>query len=275
MIQKYHPLRSLLLAVICVAVFSLATVFAAEQGEVTYNVGDQVEVRWPGDDQWYKAKVTAAKDGRYFIVYDADGNNAWYEPERMRLVKAAERPQNQVQPTNNAANGTATNNTANKPVKPGAAPGKTVTAKPKANADKYGTVLVNRPILIGPIKQSRVKNGARPNPELLKKLIRYRKGEKPAPKGQEGAVTIDISALQIGAPRPWNHLADTGDGLHNVTRVYPVKVTYTEKIWYYTRVEVYENSMRIINFHVDKFGEWKIGSEELVKSATVKSVPRP
>nr|AUN36305.1 hypothetical protein [uncultured bacterium] len=272
MIQKHYPLRSLLLAVICIAAFSLSPVFAADEGKATYNVGDQVEVQWPGDNQWYKAKVTQAKDGRYFIVYDADGNNAWYDPERMRLVKAAELPQNQAQNQTQPPN-----TTANKPVnsKPGAAPGKTVTAKPKRNADKNGTVLVNRPILIGPIKQPRVKNGARPNPELLKKLIRYRKGEKPAPRGQEGAVTIDISALQIGAPRPWNHLADTGDGLHNVTRVYPVKVTYTEKIWYYTRVEVYENSIRIINFHVDKFGEWKIGSEEIVKSPTVKSVPRP
>jgi hypothetical protein len=37
---------------------------------------------------------------------------------------------------------------------------------------------------------------------------------------------------------------------------------------------VEENWIRIFNFYVNAFGEWQIGSEENVKSPTVKRIPK-
>jgi len=110
----------------------------------------------------------------------------------------------------------------------------------------------DRPIQPCPVTQATVKNGARPEPELLKKLVRCSKGEKAAEKGYDGAVTVDVAALQIGEARKWSPLRDTGNGKLD-TMVYPTKAIYSVRI---------------------AFGEWQSGSEEPVKSAEVKSIPR-
>ena len=52
-----------------------------------------------------------------------------------------------------------------------------------------------------------------------------------------------------------------------------VKATFTYKTFYRTRTEVSENWIRILNFYVDAFGEWTIGSEEGIKSGTTKNIP--
>lgn len=134
--------------------------------------------------------------------------------------------------------------------------------------------LVGRPILSCPVDQPEARNGAAPDPELLKKIIRCKKGEKAAAAGyKEGAVTVEVTALRIGAPRPWSYRQDTGNGQKD-TVVYPVKVTYTERVHYRTRTEVSENWIRILNCYVNAFGEWQIGSEEPVKSPETRSIPR-
>lgn len=53
-----------------------------------------------------------------------------------------------------------------------------------------------------PVEQKQVKDGLSPDPELFKKIIRCKKGEKAVDEGSEGAVGVDISALQIGSSRP-------------------------------------------------------------------------
>ena len=116
------------------------------------------------------------------------------------------------------------------------------------------------------------ETGSAPSAELLKKIVRCDKGEKAAQKGLDGAITIDVTALQIGAPRRWAPLEDSGDGKIG-TVVYPVKVTYTERTFYRTRTHVAENWIRIINFYVDSFGEWRSGSELPVKSPVLKDIP--
>jgi len=131
----------------------------------------------------------------------------------------------------------------------------------------------DRPILPCPVTQATVKNGARPDPELLKKLVRCSKGEKAAEKGYDGAVTVDVAALQIGEARKWSPLRDTGNGKLD-TMVYPTKVTYSVRTHYKTRIAAEDNAIRILNFYVNAFGEWQSGSEEPVKSAEVKSIPR-
>lgn len=124
-----------------------------------------------------------------------------------------------------------------------------------------------------PIPQKQVKNGSRPNAELLKKIIRCAKGEKAVEKGDEGAVKVDISAILIGTSRPWSPSRDSGNGKIG-TIVYPVKATYTVTTYYRTATEVEEGWIRILNFYVNAFGEWQIGSEEQVKAPKVRRIQK-
>lgn len=124
-----------------------------------------------------------------------------------------------------------------------------------------------------PVKQKPVKNGSRPDAELFKKIIRCAKGEKAVDEGDEGAVKVEISAIQIGASRPWSYSQDLGNAKPG-TIVYPVKATYTVKTFYRTATEVEEGWIRILNFYVNAFGEWQIGSQENVKSPKVQRIQK-
>ena len=157
----------------------------------------------------------------------------------------------------------------------GAAPYKNAaTAVPvgKASVDEDNTLSADRPIMECPVTQTPVKNGAAPNTELFKKIIRCKKGEKTAAKGKDGAVTVDVTALQIGAPRPWIYGQDLGG--KPGTKIYPVKATFHYKTFYRSGTEVSQNWIRIFNFYVNAFGEWEIGSEESVKMGETVNIPR-
>ncbi len=127
-------------------------------------------------------------------------------------------------------------------------------------------------ILDCPVAQSAVAANAKPDIGLFKLLVRCKKGEKGVPAGSEGAVTVDVSSLKVGAPRPWSYHQDSGSGQEG-TLVYPVKATYTIRTHYRAATEVEADWMRILNFYVDGFGEWQIGSEEPVKSPSSSRVP--
>jgi hypothetical protein len=139
--------------------------------------------------------------------------------------------------------------------------------------DADGTVSPVQPILACPVPQSRSANGERPDPGLLTRIVRCDTGEKPAARGYDGAVTVDVAGLEIGRRRTWDYLQDMGSGEVG-TFVHPVKVTYTVKTHYRTRTQVEENWIRIVNFYVNAFGEWQSGSEEPVRSPDVQSFPR-
>jgi hypothetical protein len=124
-----------------------------------------------------------------------------------------------------------------------------------------------------PIEQKPAKNGSRPDGELLKKLIRCAKREKAVDKGDEGAVKVDIASIVIGSARPWSYRQDQGSGELD-TIVYPVKATYTVSTFYRTATEVESGWVRILNFYVNAFGEWAIGSEEPVASPKTQRVQK-
>jgi hypothetical protein len=139
--------------------------------------------------------------------------------------------------------------------------------------DANNTLSADRPIIACPVKQPQVKNGARPDTTLIRFIIRCHKGEKPAEKGFDGAVTIDVTAVQVGAPRPWSYRQDSGNGQAGTT-VYPVKATYTEKTFYRRRTAVSADWIRVLNFYVNAFGEWQIGSEEPIKAGVQSEIAR-
>lgn len=117
-----------------------------------------------------------------------------------------------------------------------------------------------------PIQQPKAKNGTAPDVELIKKVIRCHKGEKPTP-GSDGAVQVIVHQVQVGSPRQWIYEQDLGTGT-NATRVWPLRVTYTVKTLYRQATETEANWMRLINVYVDNFGEWRVGSEEPIKPGT-------
>lgn len=81
------------------------------------------------------------------------------------------------------------------------------------------------------------------------------------------------TAITLGKMVMRNRLQDQGNGKAG-TLVYPVKATYTVNTFYRTATEVEEGWIRILNFYVNAFGEWAIGSEENVKSPKVQRIQK-
>ena len=158
----------------------------------------------------------------------------------------------------------------------GAAPFKGETpAIPVGNVtiDDENTVSADRAIMECPVPQTKVKNGAGPNIELFKKLIRCRKGEKAAArKGADGAVTVEVTSLVPGATRPWEYGRDMGGKPGTI--IHPVKATFHYKTFYRSSTQVSQNWISIINFYVNSFGEWEFGSEETKKMGDTINIPR-
>lgn len=340
--------KQLLFSAIVIAIFIFAanSPGIAQEANQTYQIGDKVEVRWAGDEKWYKAVVKEIREGNsYLIVYEQDGNNAIYKPDRMRLIGGAKKVQEQPPPKTAENQPEMTGDAKNQPgakFKPGnrvecdaagigdwlkgtvlpfeekdnpdldkdktgkyfyihrvrldreastrpaggmcftdrtrlltgaaVAPPPVDDSVGKVTTDENNTLSADRPILECPVEQTKVKNGARPAAELLKKIVRCDKGEKPASKGYDGAVTVDVTALQVGTSRPWIYSQDIGG--KPGTTIYLVRVTYTVKTFYRNRTTVDENWVRTINFYVNDFGEWQSGSEEPIKSPQSKDIPR-
>ena len=144
----------------------------------------------------------------------------------------------------------------------------------KATVDGDNTLSADRPILSCPVEQKSSKSGSAPDPEVLKKVLRCRLGEKAAAKGYDGAVTIEVTALQVGARRPWDRLQDKNGGTPGSTFVYPVKVSYSSKTFYRSSTAIGDNWIVIFNFFVTGFGEWQYGSAETLKMPDNKNIPR-
>lgn len=229
------------------------------QAQVKYKAGDRVECNTIGSSEpkyekyYEKGTVLAFRDGDqpdgswYRVKADSNKVEYYCRVEHIRPIAS----------TNS--------NRTNK-------------VEPTGGTDKPETGEVNGSLAKGsfiecPIKQKQVKNGARPDADLFKKIIRCKKGEKAVEEGDEGAVTVEIADIRIGVPRPWRYSQDLGNGKAG-TIVYPVKATYTVKTFYRTATEVEEGWVRILNFYVNAFGEWQIGSEENVKSPQVKRIQK-
>jgi len=227
-----------------------------------FKPGDRVECDASGINDWLKGTVLPFKENDNPGL-EKDKTGGYFYIHRVRLDKyASTKPEGGLCFTDRTRSLTGA----------AAAPPPVDNSVGKVTVDENNTLSADRPILDCPVQQTRVKNGARPSAELLKKIIRCDKGEKPAEKGMDGAMTIDVTALQIAAPRQW--VASRDSGGKPGTIVYPVRATYTEKTFYRTRTVVNENWIRTINFYVNEFGEWQSGSEEPVKSPESKDIPR-
>ena len=254
-----------------------------EKQALKFKLGDRVECdNTESGKHWDKGTIIAFEGAEMYNGYSQDSGyfyrvridrHAVLDPQG-RLCKAtAMRPLGTANSPKNQAKNQANEGTNGQPsAKERQAPNDMTVGN--VMEDEDGTVSADRPILECPVEQKPVKNGTPPNPELLKKVLRCQLGEKAAAKGSDGALTIDISALRVGAPRPWDRLRDMGGGTPGKTVVYPVKVTYTEKTFYRTRTAVGENWIYVFNFFVNGLGEWQYGSGEKIKMPDNKDIPR-
>lgn len=142
----------------------------------------------------------------------------------------------------------------------------------KLRVDENNTVLADRELLdCDNIEQKPTKNGARPDAKLLEKLIRCLY-ERPAEKGLDGARTVDLTPLQIGASRKWIPYKDIGSGGTPQTLIWAVKTTYTWRTFYRSRIaeDVY---VGVFNCYVNTFGEWQCGSADSKRKGETKDIP--
>lgn len=133
-----------------------------------------------------------------------------------------------------------------------------------------GTVLADREIHDCLVKQHPVKNGPPPPPALATLLIRCL-FERPAIPGGDGAVTIDVDRLDIGAPRPWNPDQDVGSG-QRTTLVYPVRAAWTRKTFYrtYTLVQGHDGTF---SCYVTLLGTWTCEAGPRIHDGEVTRIP--
>ena len=254
--QARSTWRNTVFAAITTLLFAVSNFAVAQYPK--FNTGDRVECDKAGIKRWEQGTVMPflkydATDGKlYRVRLDSHARGGSYADGidcyavNMRLIAGAA------------------------PYKPDA------TAVPvgRATVDEFNTLSADRPILNCPTEQKPAQNGTAPNPEVLKRVLRCKLGEKAAAKGLDGARTIEVTALQIGSSRPWDRLQDRDGGTPGKTVVYPVKVTYTEKTFFRSGTKVGNNWIRVFNFFVDGFGEWNYGSANTIKMPDHTNVAR-
>lgn len=154
----------------------------------------------------------------------------------------------------------------------------TPTASTRAAAATDGTVPADRPLLSCPIEQASARNGDAPDTQLLERVFRCEYGEKPAAPGLDGAVTIDVASMQIGRQRAWIYAGGSGGGDlgggNADTVVWPVKTKYTEKVHYRYSTTVSADAIKVVNFFVNDFGEWRSGSAESIKMPETQMIQK-
>ncbi|MDQ3800422.1 MAG: hypothetical protein M3384_13320 [Acidobacteriota bacterium] len=249
-----HSIKLLSLAMVAVITIIIgASLPTSAQDQPTYKVGDRVEAK--PVSSWKKATIVAIDMSASAAVVRMDDEKDYTGAQKEYTTHI-----NNLRPLQETAEEKQTQAAKQ------AAADKNVVEK---RVDANNTVLADREILACPVEQKAVKKGSRPNSLLLSKLIRCL-WEKPAREGMDGAVTMDLTPIQIGAPRAWNPRRDLGGSAGTI--VYPVKTTYTRKTFYRERTEVDEYT-GVFNCSIDPFGEWKCGMAENKRKGESKSIP--
>jgi ribosomal protein L21E len=133
----------------------------------------------------------------------------------------------------------------------------------KLRTDENGTVLADRPLLDCENLNRKGRNGAPPPVELAKKMIRCLI-EKPSEPGADGARTMDITGITMGAPHRWRVYVDIGQGNAN-TLVYPFHAKFNQKTFYRTRNVLVTDREDNFTCFVDATNLWQCGYASGVK----------
>lgn len=252
--SNLHSIKLLSLAIVAaITIIVGTTISISAQDQPNYKVGDRVEAK--PINSWKKATIVAIDMSASAVVVRMDDEKDYTGAQREYTTHI-----NNLRPLQE------TDAEKQTQIAKQAAADKTVM---KLRVDENNTVQADREILDCPVEQKKVKNGTRPNSQLLGKLIRCI-WEKPASEGMDGAVTMDLTPIQIGVPRAWNPRRDLGGSAGTI--VYPVKTTYTRKTFYRERTLV-DEYIGVFNCSIDAFGEWKCGMAENKRKGESKSIP--
>ncbi len=249
-----HSIKLLSLAIVAALTIIIGAAFpASAQDGPTFKVGDRVETK--PVSSWKKATIVAIDMSVSAVVVRMDDEKDYTGAQREYTTHI-----NNLRPLQETS--------AEKQAQAAkqAADDKNVE---KLRVDENNTVQADREILACPVEQKPVRKGTRPHAQLLGKLIRCL-WEKPARTGMDGAVTMDLTPLQIGAPRAWNPRRDLGGSAGTI--VYPVKTTYTQKTFYRERIVVDEH-FGVFNCSINSFGEWACGMADNKRKGESKSIP--
>lgn len=135
----------------------------------------------------------------------------------------------------------------------------------KLRVDDNGTVLADRELLDCENLKHNGRNGSPPPVELAKKLIRCLY-ERPSQPGMDGATTMDITDITIGAPHRWRVYVDIGQGDAS-TLVYPVQVKWNMKTFYRSRNELTTGKEGPFTCFADATNIWQCGGSAGSKRA--------
>lgn len=262
--NKHLPVAVIAITVLLCLFGTNSLAFAQENINTKYKVGDRVECDFTFKGEYKQGTIAEVfvhpNDvglSRYRVKIDEENNNPLWKDGRncwernMRAIGGEVKNQPGTKPTKNTP-----------PKK---------DKKPNPDEPEDFTYLADREPLDCPIEQKQVKPNARPDAEVLKKVIRCLY-ERRAPAGITGAKTVDITAFQIGTSRKWRPLDDIGSGNTNTT-VYPVKVSWTEKTFYESFTQQID-SISIFNCYVNAVGEWECGLGQRIKESDIKRIPR-
>ena len=134
------------------------------------------------------------------------------------------------------------------------------------------TVLPDRPLVDCNVDQPATsRNGDHIPPALAKRLIQCL-WERPAAQGMDGAITIDVDSMTIGAPRKWVYQHDMGQGIADLnTLVWPIDVKWTWKTYFRTRTHVIVRE-DIFNCYVNAFRKWTCGAGQGIRAILTKDI---
>lgn len=105
---------------------------------------------------------------------------------------------------------------------------------------------------------------------LIRCLYEYKNGVGTDGLGNDSR--IDITSLKIGRTRPWRVNIDVGAGDLD-TRIYPVKVKYTQTWWTNTEVKT-KKSTSIFGCFYSTLDEWECGLNQRVSDSPIVAQPR-
>jgi hypothetical protein len=262
-----HPIKrhsSIILTVILIIAGAALSVFA--QDTPKFKIGDRVECDATGSrTYWNKGTVIAFKDGDMYNGYAPE--SGYFYRVRMDkipdvpegyLVKAEDmRPLGGAKPTPNR-NETETRNE----------PGKNTEPKePNDAEDEAAAQTIKTPEgkTCGIVATPKTKGTA--SAELFKAIIKaqYDKLAKP---GLDGAVCLEFTGFQMGAPQQWRPESDPRrvgtDRLGTKPKtIYPVKANFRVITDYNTVWETTDWTGTVFTcFKDEAFGDWKCRGEQ-------------
>jgi hypothetical protein len=142
----------------------------------------------------------------------------------------------------------------------------------KLHLDANGNVAADRELLdCNDLKTGPARNGQRPDPELMKKIIRCL-WEDPGKPGLRAPRKIDITEFVPGPTRRWDVNNDMGSGASIDTVVYQFRVKYDSTTFNREDNEIELGHEGLFKCWVG-LDKWQCGEDDVIKWGQTKRIP--